>query len=204
MSLCRVPLIISGLVAVGLAVSGCVAPRPAAQVAAGEESFNDPLEDTNRAIFGFNQAVDRNVLLPVAKTYRTVVLPPVRESFHDFLQNLNGPLIFANDVLQGQFGLASETFARLAINTTIGFAGMFDAAKAFGIPPHSNDFGITLGTWGVDEGPYLMVPVLGPSNPRDLAAQVGEGFADPANRIAAAHRIWYLPIIRAGISGIDE
>ena len=109
MSLCRVPLIISGLVAVGLAVSGCVAPRPAAQVAAGEESFNDPLEDTNRTIFGFNQAVDRNVLLPVAKTYRTVVLPPVRESFHDFLQNLNGPLIFANDVLQGQFGLASET-----------------------------------------------------------------------------------------------
>src|SRR6266853_3990743 len=104
----RLPLILAGVVAAGLAVSGCVAPGApgAAQTASAEAGFNDPFEDTNRGVFNFNHAVDDAVLVPVAKTYRTVVPPPMRQSLHDFLQNLNGPVILANDLLQGQAGLA--------------------------------------------------------------------------------------------------
>ena len=122
MLLRRSTLFVSGLLALGLAIGGCAAPGPSA---AGEEAFNDPLEDTNRAIFGMNQAIDRNVLLPVAKTYRTVLIPPMRQAFHDFMQNLNAPVVFANDVLQGQFGLAANTLGRVLVNTSMGMGGMF-------------------------------------------------------------------------------
>ena len=199
MSLRRPHLIVSGLFAAGLALSGCAASGPAAS-----DSFNDPLEDTNRSIFAFNQIVDENVLVPVAKAYRTAIPPPMRESMHDWLQNLNGPVIFANDVVQGQAGLAANTLGRLAINTTIGVGGMFDVATRVGIPHHSNDFGITLGTWGFDEGPYIVAPVLGPTNPRDIVGQVADGLADPGDQIASAYHRFWASIARAVASGIDE
>ncbi len=201
MLLRRSTLFVSGLLALGLAISGCAAPGP---TAAGGEAFNDPLEDTNRAIFGVNQVIDRNVLLPAAKTYRTVLIPPMRQAFHDFMQNLNAPVVFANDVLQGQFGLAANTLGRVLINTSMGMGGMFDFATQFGIPYHGNDLGITLATWGFDEGPYLVLPVLGPSNPRDLIGQVGDGFADPGDYVAAAHHRLWASVARALASGLDE
>lgn len=199
-------LILSGVVAAGFAVSGCVAPAPpgAPQVASSEESFNDPFEDTNRGIFGFNKAVDDNVLVPAAKAYRTVIPPPMRQSMHDFMQNLNGPVIFMNDVLQGEAGLAGNTLARLALNTTVGVGGMFDVATRVGIPFHSNDLGITLAVWGFAAGPYVVVPVLGPSNPRDLVGQVGDGFADPGNYVAGQHNLLWAVVARTATSGIDE
>ena len=197
----RSSLFVAGVVALGLAMSGCAAPAP---TAAGGEAFNDPLEDTNRAIFGVNQAIDRNVLLPVAKTYRTVLIPPMRQAFHDFMQNLNAPVVFMNDMLQGQFGLAANTVGRVLINTSMGMGGMFDFATQFGIPYHSNDLGITLATWGFDEGPYLVLPVLGPSNPRDLAGQIGDGLADPGDYVASAHHRLWASMARALTSGIDE
>jgi phospholipid-binding lipoprotein MlaA len=202
----RLPLLLSGIVAAGLAVSGCAAPGAApgtAQTASAEEGFNDPYEDTNRGIFGFNKAVDDAVLVPVAKTYRTVVPPPMRQSLHDFMQNLNGPVIFMNDMLQGQVGLAGNTLARLAINTTAGVGGMFDVAKLMGIPYHSNDLGVTLAVWGFVEGPYIVIPVMGPSNPRDLIGQVGDGFADPGNYVAGQHHLYYAVLARTATSGID-
>ena len=107
-------------------------------------------------------------------------------------------------MLQGQFRLASQTFGRMAVNTTMGFGGMFDFATQFGIPYHANDFGITLATWGFDEGPYLVIPVLGPSNPRDAVGMIADGFADPGDQVASAyHRIW-ASAARAVVSGIDE
>lgn len=201
----RLPLILPGLLAAGLAVSGCAGPGApgAAQTAGGGENFDDPYEDANRAVFGFNQDVDKAVLLPVAKAYRTVVPQPVRQSLHDFLENLNGPVIFANDVLQGQAGLAAKTFGRLAINTTVGVGGIFNVATKLGIPYHSNDFGITLARWGFVSGPYIVVPVLGPSNPRDLIGQVGDGFADPGDYFAGQHLL-VVVVARAAASGIDE
>jgi phospholipid-binding lipoprotein MlaA len=202
----RLPLILPGLLAVVLALCGCAIPggQPGtAQVASADESFNDPYEETNRAIFSFNQSVDQAVLIPVAKTYRTVLPPPMQESIHDFLQNLNGPVIFANDLMQGQFQLAGNTLVRLAINTTVGFGGMFDVAKLVGVPHHANDLGITLATWGFIEGPYIMVPVLGPMNPRDLIGQIGDGFLDPADYVAAQHHMLWAAILRTAVSGID-
>jgi phospholipid-binding lipoprotein MlaA len=208
MRACRLRLLLPAALAAALVVSGCAAPHRAAspdptQAAFLVDEFNDPFEETNRAIFGFNQVVDRAVLVPVAKTYRTVVPPPMRQSLRDFLRNLNGPVIFANDVLQGRLDLAAETFGRLAVNTTIGFGGMFDVATRIGIPHHPNDLGVTLATWGFDEGPYVMVPVLGPSNPRDLIGMVGDSFIDPADYFAAKHNLLWAAITRSAVSGID-
>jgi phospholipid-binding lipoprotein MlaA len=197
----RLPLILPSLLATILTIAGCTAPA-AVQTASAEE-FNDPLEEINRSIFGFNQAVDQAVLVPAAKTYRTVVPPPLQQSVHDFLQNLNNPVIFANDVLQGRLDLASQTLARTAINTTVGVGGMFDVAKAIGIPHHSNDMGITFATHGMAEGPYIMVPVLGPSNPRDIAGSVVDGFLDPADYVAGQHNLYYAVLARRVTSGID-
>src|SRR5439155_13501661 len=117
------------LVAV-LILSGCATQSNTPQLgaAADQEEFNDPLEDTNRAIFDFNQGVDRNVLVPVAKAYRTVLPDPVRDSLRDFLRNLRAPLIFANDALQGEFERAGQTFARFTLNSTLGVGGLLDVA----------------------------------------------------------------------------
>jgi phospholipid-binding lipoprotein MlaA len=165
---------------------------------------NDPYEATNRAIFNFNQGVDRTILVPVANVYRAAIPSTFRDMIHDFLQNLNSPIIFANDVLQGQPKLAGETFGRALLNTTIGFGGFFDVASKWGVPYHTNDLGITLATWGVDPGPYLMLPVLGPSNPRDLFGDVADSFGDPGNIVASEHHKIWASVVRGVVSGIDE
>ena len=146
-------------------LSAC-APHPGEsteqqEVATYQEEFNDPFEDTNRKIFEFNQFVDRNAIVPAAKAYRAVLPDPVRDSFRDFLYNLREPLIFANDALQGQFESAGKDIARFVVNSTIGMAGTVDVMGRWGVPYHEEDLGLTLGSWGVPEGPYLVVPILG-------------------------------------------
>lgn len=194
------------LIVLALAVSGCAtrSQNPPAPGAAAEEDFNDPFEDTNRKIFDFNQAVDRHVLVPVAKTYRAGLPEPIRDSLRDFLINLQEPLIFANDTLQGKFARAKETVVRFVLNSTIGMGGLVDVAGRWGIPYHEQDLGITLGVWGVPEGPYLVLPVLGPSNPRDLGGEVAQGFADPWNILAADNNLLWVTFLRGGVSGIDQ
>ena len=191
-----------------LLLSGCATPPNNAQSEVVEaEDFNDPLEDTNRAIFDFNQMIDRNVLVPVAKTYRTVLPEPVRDSLRDFLRNLRAPLIFANNALQGDFELAGQTFARFTLNSTLGVGGLIDVAGRWGqLPYHEQDLGVTFGVWGIPEGPYLVVPVLGPSDPRDLVGQVGEGFGDPFNILVTGnpYTLYWIPFVRGGVSGIDQ
>ena len=189
------------LVALALCLAGCASPgaRPG-QV--GE--FNDPYENANRAIFGFNQSVDRNVLVPVAKAYRAVFPPPARDSVQAFFRNLRGPIIFVNDVLQGDGNYAGNTFARFLINTTIGLGGLIDVAGRAGIPYHEQDFGITFGVWGIGPGPYLVVPILGPSDPRDLTGDIAEDFGDPWNQLASDNGFLYLTFVRGAISGIDQ
>ena len=196
------------LVLLALILPGCATrPNTSQPGVAEEEDFNDPLEDTNRAIFDFNQMVDRNVLVPVAKAYRTVLPDVVRDSLRDFLHNLRAPLIFANDALQGDFERAGETFARFTLNSTLGVGGLIDVAGRWGqLPYHEQDLGVTFGVWGVPEGPYLVVPVLGPSNPRDLSGQVAEGFGDPFNYIVTGnpYTLYWIPFVRGGVSGIDQ
>jgi ABC-type transporter lipoprotein component MlaA len=175
-------------VGLSLAIIGCAVPGPsrAQQPAVAQENSGDPLEDANRVVFDFNQTVDRIVLVPVAKTYRTILPSPDRDSVRDFLRNLNEPLVFANDLLQAQPHLAAKTVARFAVNSAVGVGGLIDVATRIDLPHHSNDLGVTFGVWGIGDGPYLMLPVFGPSNVRDLAGQVGESFADPDNRTRAA------------------
>ena len=196
------------LVLLALILPGCATrPNNSQPGVAEEEDFNDPLEDTNRAIFDFNQMVDRNVLVPVAKAYRTVLPDVVRDSLRDFLHNLRAPLILANDALQGDFERAGETFARFTLNSTLGVGGLIDVAGRWGqLPYHEQDLGVTFGVWGVPEGPYLVVPVLGPSNPRDLSGQVAEGFGDPFNYIVTGnpYTLYWIPFVRGGVSGVDQ
>ncbi|HLY46178.1 MAG TPA: VacJ family lipoprotein [Stellaceae bacterium] len=206
MPVSRLTLVLPGLLVAGLAISGCAAPAASGgpQTAQASEGFIDPYEDTNRSIFEFNQGVDRNVLVPVSKAYRTVVPPPMRQSLHDFMQNLNGPVILVNDVLQGQLGLAGNTLARLVVNTTVGVGGMFDVATRVGIPYHSNDLGVTLATWGFADGPYIMLPVLGPSTARDTVGMVGDSFADPGDYVAGQNHYLWAAVARSAVSGVDE
>jgi phospholipid-binding lipoprotein MlaA len=190
-----------------LIVSGCAShPGTEQQVTAYEEEFNDPFEDTNRKIFQFNQTVDRNVIVPVAKAYRAAVPDPVRDSLRDFLNNLREPLVFVNDALQGQFDRAGKDVARFVINSTIGIGGVVDVMGRWGVPYHEEDLGLTLGTWGIPEGPYLVIPILGPSTPRDFGGQIAEGFGDPWNRLVTGDpwTLYWIPFVRGLASGIDQ
>jgi phospholipid-binding lipoprotein MlaA len=128
---------------------------------------NDPLEPFNRAMYSFNDTLDRYVMNPVAKGYRAVLPSPVRKGVSNFFSNLREPAVMINSALQGKFSQAASDLGRFMINTTFGIYGLFDVATAIGIERHNEDFGQTLGTWGVGEGPYLVLPILGPSNIRD-------------------------------------
>lgn len=139
----------------------------------------DPLEKENRVLFGASLAVDRAVLRPAAVAYRAALPQTVRDSVRNFIDNLSSPVVFANDVLQGDVDKAGVTLVRIGVNTTIGIGGLFDPAARFGYARHSNDFGITLGDYGVGEGPYLFIPVLGPSNARDATGYVVDWGFDP-------------------------
>ncbi len=149
---------------------------------------NDPFEPMNRAIFSFNLAFDKSILRPTAIAYRAVLPAPVRESATNFLDNLESPVIFLNDLLQAKPGRASKTLTRFGLNTLIGFFGFFDPADAMGIERHDEDFAQTLGAWGVASGPYLMLPFLGPLPPRDTAGFVVDIFTDPMTYILWDHR----------------
>jgi len=154
-----------------LSLTGCATnPNPEA---------NDPFEPTNRAIFDANDALDKAIALPIAKAYVDVVPEFARTGVHNFLSNLNLPVTFANDVLQGEVDRAGQTLARLAINSTIGIGGLIDVGTDLDIPAHTEDFGQTLAVWGVEEGPYLMLPFFGPSNPRDGIGMGVDIFLDP-------------------------
>ncbi len=168
-------LILSKISAVALTVllGACSTPGPDAL------AQNDPWERTNRDIFDFNLAMDRAILRPVARGYRDVVPEFAREGVHNFLTNLNSPVILANDVLQGETDKAGNTLGRIVINTTVGVGGLIDVASKWGLPYHENDFGITLGKGGAAEGSYLMLPFAGPKPPRDLLGTVVDTAFDP-------------------------
>ena len=144
------------------------------------EEVNDPFEPVNRVIFGFNEAVDLLVLRPVSHVYRTVVPQPLRTGVSNALHNFATPIIFANDILQGNPERAKTTAIRLLVNSTAGFGGLVDAAAAAGLPSHSEDFGQTLAVWGARPGPYIVLPVLGPSNLRDTVGLAADTALHPA------------------------
>lgn len=148
-------------------------------VMAGDMEISDPFEDTNRVVFQFNNAVDDALFHPIVKGYRTVFPKFVRNGVHNFLINLKSPVTFANQILQGDLHGAGDVLVRASVNTLTGFGGLLDVAAAEGIPYESEDFGQTLAVWGVDHGPYLVVPLIGPSSTRDYIGFFVDGFFDP-------------------------
>ncbi len=146
---------------------------------------NDPFEPVNRLIFDFNEVLDLVILTPVSKTYRFIVPTPVRTGVSNAIENAKAPVTFANDLLQGKPERAKTTFMRFLINTTVGLGGIVDAAEAGGFEKHTEDFGQTLAVWGLDTGPYLVVPVFGPSTPRHLVGRVADTAATPTTWILA-------------------
>ena len=154
-----------------LSAAACTATPPAGDPEALAEyrELNDPLEPTNRFFYRVTDGLDTYILRPVAVAYRDAVPDGVRWPIHNALVNLSTPAQFANDVLQGKPGRAGDSMMRFVINSTAGAGGLFDVATGWGYPDHDNDFGKTLALWGVGEGPYLFLPVIGPSNPRDAA-----------------------------------
>jgi len=184
-----------------LLLAGCAtAPREADDPYAP----NDPLEGVNRAIFDFNLAFDDYVLVPVAKGYRTVVPEPGQEGVKNFFNNLRSPLIFVNDVLQGEPERATQTLFRMVLNTTVGLGGVLDVGTYLGLPYHQEDFGQTLGRWGVDGGPYLMLPFLGPSNIRDATGTAATVFVDPFNLWMTNIDLAYIPFARTATDSVDQ
>lgn len=141
----------------------------------------DPFEGWNRGVYAFNDGVDRAVLEPVAKGYRAVTNEPVRGGVSNFLTNLNQPVVFANTLLQGKPLQSFDTATRFLVNSTVGVAGIFDVATALDVPEHREDFGQTLGTWGVPNGPYLVLPLLGASNLRDTVGFGVDNAFEPLN-----------------------
>jgi phospholipid-binding lipoprotein MlaA len=170
-----------GMAAVAALLVGCATPPPDddPEAKAEFEQINDPLEPTNRVIFSVNEGIDAYFLRPLAQGYRFAVPSFGRDRIADFLDNLKMPIYLANDLLQGNVTLAGATIERFALNSSFGVFGLMDVADPLGVPGHQSDFGQTMAVWGAEDGPYLVLPLFGPSNPRDALGLLAESFADP-------------------------
>ena len=189
-------------IALGALGGLCLTACATAPVADGAPDMNDPLERANRRVFELSLAIDKSVTRPAAVAYRDVVPVNVREMIRNFLNNLNSPSVFANDVLQGEVDRARVTLVRTVVNTGVGAGGIFEVAEGWGFPGHYEDFGQTLAVWGVGEGPYLVIPLIGPSNPRDLAGRGVDFFLDPLVYVEWGDDA-YLPYARTGTDVLD-
>ena len=160
----------------------------------------DPFEKENRALFDASLALDRAVVRPAAVGYQRILPDGVRNAIRNFLNNLGSPVIFANDVLQGDVDRAGTTFVRIVVDSSVGLAGFFDPATTWGFVRHSGDFGETLATYGVGEGPYQFVPLLGPSNARDLTGYGVDFLFDPFTWVPLRENFWW----QAGRTTLDD
>lgn len=171
----------------GVMLAGC-ATGPNANPA-------DPLEPFNRSVYKFNDAVDRTVLKPVATTYRDVTPSLVQRGVSNFFSNLEDAWSFVNNVLQLKGEAAGDSFFRFGVNTFMGLGGILDVATEMRIERHTEDFGQTLGYWGMGPGPYIVLPLLGPSNLRDTVALPADVRGDAVTHVedvAARNTLWVL------------
>lgn len=162
-----------------LALSGCSSmPKTKAEMAEAR-GVNDPIESVNRVIFDVNDFLDRLLIRPMAELYRVTVPPPIRDRIASILHNMAEPVVMANNLMQGEVRNAGTTLGRFLVNTTVGGGGMFEVASDWGLPRQSGDFGQTLHVWGLGEGPYLVLPIFGPSNLRDAVGLAVDSFMSP-------------------------
>ena len=184
-------------------VSTIVALSLGALVVTGCETIdatpNDPFEDMNRVIFGFNNELDNAVFEPVAEAYTEHVPDTIRTAILNSLRHLKSPVIFANSVLQGDVNGAGKTLSRFVTNTILGFGGMADTAARSGAPFRDEDFGQTLAVWGVEDGPYLVIPVLGPMHMRDGVGKLADSQISPLGQIENTAFEW----THRGLDAVD-
>lgn len=201
------------VLAFGLVTAGCATrPDPVADPEGYAEyvETNDPAEPFNRAVFAFNRGVDKVLLTPLGIFYRDIVPPIMQTGINNVLANLRAPVTLINDLLQGDPDRAGTTFARFMVNSTLGIGGLMDPATDLGLEFHDEDFGQTLAVWGLGEGPFLMLPLLGPSNPRDAAGRAIDSLVlDPFGFLSALIAV-DSPIIsaisytRTGLTAVSE
>lgn len=175
------------------------------------QQLSDPLEGFNRGVYAFNTAADKAILKPVATVYHAVLPDPAERSVGRFFRNLGEPLNIINNLLQGKVDGALHSTYRFAVNSTIGFFGLFDVANAYDVDEKREDFGQTLASWGVKPGPYVMLPFLGPTNLRDGVGRVVESASYyPINEITESSQgrfgLFALRTIdnRVGLFGADD
>jgi phospholipid-binding lipoprotein MlaA len=182
------------MLALSAALAGC------ASLPKGEKPDpRDRFERFNRSIYAFNTKADHLVLRPVARGYVKITPAPVRTSVHNFLDNLAYTKTIINDFLEGKWHDGGTDTARLVINTTVGIGGLFDPASKAGLDRHHTDFGQTLGIWGVHSGPYLMLPILGPSTVRDAIGLL----PDEYSTLPAYIRPAWIPWTIGAMQGVD-
>jgi phospholipid-binding lipoprotein MlaA len=182
------------LLAVASLLPACASLPP------GERDPRDRFERANRAIYRFNDALDRHVARPLATGYVKAVPRPVRTGVSNFFQNLGYPTVIVNDLLQAKLKSFASDTTRLVVNTTIGIGGLFDPASQMGLPTGDEDFGQTLGRWGMPSGPYMVLPILGPSTVRDTTGLVADQFTDPKNYLSN----FYLSLSLTGLELLDR
>jgi phospholipid-binding lipoprotein MlaA len=159
----------------------------------------DPLEKINRGVFWFNEQADRFVIKPVAKGYDWALPKPVKRGVSNVFDNLFTPVVAVSDLLQGNFQESAEDVGRFVVNSTVGVVGIFDVATGWGLEKRREDIGQAFGAWGIGSGPYLVLPILGPSSVRDGVGLVGNYFLLPQNYIEDDGTRWGVTIL----GGID-
>jgi phospholipid-binding lipoprotein MlaA len=186
----RLPLVLTLMTAAAFA-SPCRAADP-----------SDPLEGLNRRFFAIEEALDRHVIGPIAHRFGSAP-SPLRGGLRNFGQNLGEPVVVVNDLLQGRVKQAIGTAARIVINTTFGIGGLIDVAKRNHLPHHDNSFGTTLGRWGAKPGPYLFIPLVGPTTFRDAFGSVADIGLDPLTYVHYRSKV-EIGIAVTIIQGLDE
>jgi phospholipid-binding lipoprotein MlaA len=188
-----------------LILVGC-APRPPATDQEALQDYletNDPLEPTNRKLYAVNEGFQAVVLRPLAEGYRYAVPEKARDSVHNALANLASPVMLGNEILQAKPRKAGTRLMRFIINSTLGVGGLFDVATSLGYPEETTDFGLTLATWGVGEGPFLFLPVIGPSDFRDGIGLGVNAAMDPFTWLGQGSTVVYLELARYGMTAVD-
>ena len=187
-----------------VSAAGCATLPPGSQ-----RVKQDPWESWNRGVYTFNDKLDRAIARPVARAYVRVVPHPIRTGVSNFFDNLNTPTVMINDALQGKLLAAANDLGRFVLNSTVGLAGILDPATPAGLAHNDEDFGQTLGHWGVHPGPFVELPILGPSDVRDATSKVVDTYTNPRQYInnSTVSYALYLPYLvdkRAALLSLDE
>jgi phospholipid-binding lipoprotein MlaA len=217
---CFILIRIIAVVMIAMGLSACAAtdvamPRPEFLASPDQPvepaEISDPLEKQNRAVFEGNQEINHAIIYPIAKAYNENVPEEVRDRISAFTTNLGEPVVFANDVIQLRLEAAGTTFGRFVLNSTVGIGGLFDVAATQQLPHQSGDFGQTLYVWGVRDSPYLVLPILGPTNVRDaigsgieFAAQIPVGGLYPVRFAATADNVATAGAILSPLSDLSK